>query len=303
MLDWDDLRFFLAVARHRTLAAASRHLHVTQSTVGRRLASMQAGMGVQLLRRVAGGYELTPAGESIRAGVQRVETEMLAVEQAVAGRDTRLEGVVRVAGSQMLTSHLLAPSFAALHTRHPDILIEALPDLRGEPLATNDADIVVRLRRFEHHDLVVRSIGAMTFGLYGCGAYLDRNGEPDLAEGCAGHRLITLLDDKELSAQAAWLARHAGGAKVVLRADSYETQHWSVASGGGIAILPGFRADREPGLRRIVTAEAVPRADIWLGVHRGNRHVPRVRVVLDCIAEAVRGQAAILDPPDLAAGG
>lgn len=299
VLDWDDLRFFLAVARHRSLAAAARHLRVTQSTVGRRLAALQTKMGVQLLRRVADGYELTLAGESIHAAVHRVETEMLLIEQTVAGRDIRVEGVVRVAGPQMLTSHLLAPSFATLHMHQPGILIEALPDLHGEPLATNEAEIVVRLRRFEHHDIVVRSIGTVAFGLYGSVDYLARNGHPDLGAGCAGHRLITLLNDQASSAQASWLGAHAGRAHVVLRADSYETQHWSVSCGGGIALLPRFRADLEPMLLRIDLADPampIPQAEIWLGVHRGNRDKPRVRLVLDCIAEAVRSRPTVLAP-------
>jgi DNA-binding transcriptional LysR family regulator len=178
MLDWDDLRFFLAIARHRTLAAAARELHVTQSTVGRRLASLQTGMGVRLLQRTADGYVLTLAGESIRAHVERVEAEALSVEYAVAGHDVRLEGLVRVSSSQLVTSHLLAPCFVALHSRHPGILIESHPITAGEPLASHDADIAVRLKRFEHHDVVARSIGTIAFGLYGCVAYLAQRGEP-----------------------------------------------------------------------------------------------------------------------------
>ena len=84
----------------------------------------------------------------------------------------------------------------------------------------------------------------------------------------------------------------------MLRADSYETPHWSVYNGGGLALLPRFRADAEPALRRIRTPTPVPSAEIWLGVHRENRHVPRVRTVLDTIAGAVRSQANILDPVD-----
>ena len=296
MLDWDDLRFFLAVARHRTLAAAARHLHVTQSTVSRRIAAMQEGMGVRLLQRMADGYVLTPAGESIRQHVERVESETQLVEAAVAGLDARLAGVVRVSSSQVLTSHLLAPCFAALHALHPDILIEALPDMVGKPLTTREADVVVGLRRFEHQDLVARSIGHLAFDLYACVAYLARHGEPDLGSGCAGHRLITLVDDYVLPEQAAWLAKHAGQAQVVLRADSYETQHWSANCSGGIALLPRFRADAEPALRRIATPVPAPPAEIWLGAHQENRLVPRVRAVLDCIAEVVRGKAAMLNP-------
>jgi DNA-binding transcriptional LysR family regulator len=298
MLDWDDLRFFLAIARHRTLAAAARHLHVTQSTVGRRLASLQAGMGVRLLQRTAEGYMLTLAGESIRSRVERVEAEALSVEHAVAGHDVRLEGVVRVSSSQLIMSHLLAPGFAALHARHPGILIEAHPSLAGEPLATHDADISVRLRRFEHHDVVARNIGTIAFGLYGCIAYLARRGEPDVESGCPGHQLISLLSDDEISTQSAWLAEHAGHAQVVLKADSYETQYWAATCGGGLALLPRFRADAEPALRQVRTLTPIPGAEIWLGVHRENRATPRVRTVLDCISDAIRSRAAILSPAE-----
>ncbi len=84
------------------------------------------------------------------------------------------------ASSQLLTNHLLAPALAALHARHRGILIEALPDPPGEPLATQDADVCVRLRRFEHPELVVRNLGGVAFGFYGSAAYLSRYGEPDL---------------------------------------------------------------------------------------------------------------------------
>ncbi len=298
MLDWDDLRFFLAVARHRTLSLAAKHLHVTQSTVSRRLATLQEGMGVRLLQRTAEGYVLTLAGESIRLHVERIEAEASMAERAVAGQDVRQEGLVRVASSQVLTSHLLAPSFAALHAHHRGIVIEALPNLPGEPLATQDADIAVRLRPFEHPDVVVRNIGAIAFGLYGCLAYLARQGEPDLGRGCVGHQLITMRDDHDFSAQAAWLGEHAGRAQVVLKADSYETQHWAAYCGGGLALLPRFRADAEPALHRLRTPTPIPSAEIRLGVHRENRHVPRVRTVLDCIAEAVRSRASALNPAE-----
>jgi DNA-binding transcriptional LysR family regulator len=257
-------------------------------------------MGVRLLQRAADGYMLTLAGESIRAHVERIEAETLSVERAVAGHDTRPEGLVRVTSSQLLTSHLLAPAFAALHARFRGILIESLPDLADEPLATQDAEIAVRLRRFEHHELVIRNLGALAFGLYSSLAYLGRHGEPDLNNGCPGHQLIALLDDRNLTAQAAWLAEWAGHAQVVLRADSYETQHWAVHCGSGLALLPRFRADAEPALHRIATPTPIPTAEIWLGVHRENRGVPRVRRVLDCIADAVRSRLVVLDPVERA---
>jgi DNA-binding transcriptional LysR family regulator len=170
--------------------------------------------------------------------------------------------------------------------------------MAGEPLASHDADIAVRLKRFEHHDVVARSIGTIAFGLYGCVAYLAQRGEPDVESGCPGHQLITLISDEETSAQSSWLAEHAGRSRVVLKADSYETQLWAAACGGGLALLPRFRADAEPALRRIRTLTQIPVAEIWLGVHRENRATPRIRMVLDCISDAARSRTALLNPSE-----
>lgn len=298
MLDWDDLRFFLAVARHRTLAGAAKHLHVTQSTVSRRLASLQSSMGVRLLNRVTGGYLPTLAGESILSHVERIETEALCVERAVSGHDVRLEGMVRVSGPQLITSHLLAPSFAALYTTHPGILIEVSPEVSDDLFANREAEIVLRLGRFETQGLIARKLGEVSFALYACLAYLARSGLPDLVEGCPGHQLITLAEHHEPSIQTSWLAEHAGRARVTLRADSYETQHWAAYCGGGLALLPRFRSDQEPALRRVHSSVAVPAAEIWMGVHQEHRHVPRVRIVLDLIAEAVRSRIDVLTPTE-----
>ena len=127
-------------------------------------------------------------------------------------------------------------------------------------------------------------------------SYLARYGDPDLESGSPGHLLVTPLDSRNLASQTAWLAQNAGRAHVVLRADSYETRHWTASVGGGLAMLPRSRADAEPALRQIETPTPIPSAEIWLGVHSENRHVPRVRIVLDCIAEAARARAAILNP-------
>jgi DNA-binding transcriptional LysR family regulator len=296
-MDWNDLRFFLAVARSGTLSAAAKRLNVTQSTVGRRLASLEGNMGVRLLQRVADGYEPTLAGEMIRPYVERIEADALSLELEVSGTDTRLEGVVRVTSLHMVASHLLAPCFAKLQHLHPSIMIEMIPNLPPTALSAHDVDISVRLTPFEQHELVVRSMGHMSFGLYGSVSYLDRYGQPDTVAGCVGHRLITALDP-HLPAQAAWLAEHAGDAKTVMKSDSYEVQHSGVMCGGAIALLPRFRADAELILRRIDTHVPIPGAEISLAVHRENRHTPRVRTVLDCIFETVRGRAGTLNPAE-----
>ncbi len=295
-MDWDDLRFFLALIREKSLAGAAKRLHVTQSTVGRRLTSLEARLGVRLVQRTSEGYVPTLAGEAVRQHVERAEAEMHSVERAVGGLDMRLGGVVRVASTPLLASHVLAPCAAALYTHYPEISMVLLSHFPVPDRAAHEADVFVQLRRFDQSDLVIRRIGTLAFGLYASLAYLNRYGSPDLNEGCAGYHLVAMKDESELSEQAGWLADVAGRAQVLLRTDSRETLFWAALQAGGMALLPRFRGDREPALHRLETSSPPPGASIWLAVHENIKHMPRIRAVLDCIVETFRRTAATMDP-------
>ena len=299
MLDWDDLRFFLAIVRTGSLSAAARDLRVTQSTVGRRLASLESSLGARLLHRTPDGYVPTLAGEAILAQAKRIEEQALAVERTVGGRDALLEGVVRVTAVETLASHALAPAFCALQLGHPEIGIELLANVRHMSLAMREADIAVRLTRFEQHDLVTRRIGAMAHGLYASPAYLKRHGAPDFTAGCAGHQLVTGLDGAEVPQLANWLAEIAPRATVALRTDSPEAQVQAGLCGQGLVCLPRLRGDALPDeLQRLRPPVDQALVEIWLAVHKDNRRIMRIRLVLDAVATAIRDLAARLDPPD-----
>jgi DNA-binding transcriptional LysR family regulator len=292
MLDWDDLRFFLAVARKGSLSAAARDLRCTQSTVGRRLASLEGGLGVRLLNRTPSGYVATPAGESVLAHAQRLEAEAMAVQRTVAGRDTRLEGRVTVASIESVANKILAPCFAALHRDYPEVLIELVPSHRHLSLSGRDADISIHQVRPEQHEVVVRRIGNIAFGLYASPDYLNRFGTPDFAAGCAGHRVIALPDDLGCLPQVRWLADLTTKARIVVRTGSYETRFYSALAGDGMACFPRFHADDVPGLKRLDDPPIpAPVAELWLAVHKDNRNVRRIRAVIRSIADAVAKHA------------
>ncbi|UVF22388.1 LysR family transcriptional regulator (plasmid) [Microvirga terrae] len=296
MLDWDDLRFFLAIARQGSLTAAARELRVAQSTVGRRLSSLEASLGVRLLHRTPEGYTLTLAGQDVLNQAERVEVEVLGVERSVGGRDVKLEGVVRVTCTETIAAHVLAPCFAALQGQHPGILVELMPNPHVVSLSMRQADIAVRLVRSEQHDLIVRRIGQIAFGLYASPVYLGKHGEPDFEAGCPGHRLMTLLDDVEIDPQAQWLSELAARASLGMQTSSHEALLSAARAGGGLACLARFRADPDPGLRRLETPLPPPVTEIWLAVHKDSRSTPRIRAALSAIAEAVKGLAPSLSP-------
>jgi DNA-binding transcriptional LysR family regulator len=286
-VDWDDLRFFLAVTRQGGLSAAAKELQVAQSTVGRRLASLETSLGVRLLIRTPDGYMSTEAGELVRARAERLEAETLSLERLVGGRDERLDGLVRVTCAETI-SQLVAPCLASLLALHPNITVELTPDPGRLSLSRREADVSVRLAQPGQHELVVRNIGTVSFGLYASPAYLDRYGDVDFTGGCAGHFLITQHDETQTGAQNLWLTAAAPCARVALHTDSHEAAVSAAVHGGGIACLARFRADREIGLTRLTTPTPSPTAQIWLVVHKDNRHIARVRAVLTHINQFIK---------------
>jgi DNA-binding transcriptional LysR family regulator len=287
MLDWDDLRFFLAVARAGSLSAAARELRCTQTTVGRRLASLEAGLGVKLLNRTPRGYVATLAGEGVRNHAERIEVEALSVERVLAGQDTRLEGRVTVACIESIANLILAPCFARLHQNYPGVVIELLPPDR-QLLARRQADISIHHVRPKQREIIVRKIGRVAFGLYASLDYLERMGAPNFADGCTGHRIIALPDQFCDLPQMQWLAGLTTKAHVVLRTASYEPRVHSLLAGDGMAYLPLFHGDQIPGLTRIdETPTPAPVVDLWLATHKDSRNVRRIRAVIEAIASAV----------------
>ncbi len=306
MLDWDDLRYFLAIARLGSLSAAAKHLHVAQSTVGRRLASLEASLGVRLLNRTPDGYLPTIAGQDVRNQAERVEVEASALERSVGGLDTRLAGLVRVTCSETIASNLVAPCFGSLHVQHPDIMIELIPNPRELSLSMREADISVRMRQPDQRDLVVRRIGTVAYALYASPDYLERHGEPDYTGGCPGHHLITQLDGIQDATQTEWLAELAPRARIALQTTSHAAALAAALHGGGLASLIRFRADQEEGLIRVKVPpphSSIPKSGIFLVVHKDNRKTPRIRVALDHITQWVRGLADRLEPSDHAVAG
>jgi DNA-binding transcriptional LysR family regulator len=298
MLDWDDLRFFLAVARTGSLSAAARELRCTQSTVGRRLASLEAGLGVRLLNRTPRGYVVTAGGVNVLDHAKRVEDAALAVERIVAGQDARLEGSVTVACIESVANNILAPCFAALHRDHPEVAIELVPATRHLSLPGRDADISIHQVRPEQHEVVVRRIGSIAFGLYASPDYLERLSVPDFTSGCAGQLVIALPDDLGHLPQVRWLAELTSKARIVLKTGSYESRFHSALAGDGMACLPRFHADKVPGLSRInETPTPPPVADLWLAAHKDNQNIRRIRAVIQSITDAVSGHLKRIPAP------
>lgn len=287
MLEWDDLRTFLAITRHGNLSAAARALKVTQTTMGRRLEGLHQRAGARLLQKTPTGFVLTVVGHSVLANVERMEAEALAVERTITGQDARLEGEVRITTVETFGARVLVPLFAELRRKQPGLVIELITDTRALSLSRREADIAVRLAQFEQQDAVVRKIGEMAFGLFASTEYLESSGAPDFKAGAPGHAVIALQQDLALLPEARWLDELTRLAEVVLRSNSRDAHLQAALAGYGIACLPKYLAS-STGLVEMPTRKDPLRRGIWTGVHRDTRHVPRIRIVLDHLTDGLK---------------
>jgi len=128
-LDWDDIRYFVELARQEKLSATARVLRVEHSTVARRIGMLEARLGVRLFDRMPKHWILTVEGEALLAQARRVEDEALAFARAGAGAAT-LRGVVRLSAPPVFASAFLVPRLGALRARWPGIALEISGEIR-----------------------------------------------------------------------------------------------------------------------------------------------------------------------------
>ena len=286
-MDWDDVRSFLAIARARSLSGAARELGVRQSTMSRRLEALEAKSGARLLQRTPRGYDLTALGEAVLGNAERMEAEAISVERLVQGRDVALSGTVRLTTVEVIAEMVLPQVTACLQSQYPGISLDVLSDPRSLNLSRREADLAIRMVRFDGAELISRRIATLSNALYASEDYVAAHG--DIASNGA-HTIITVLDDQANLPEARWLTEQVPNARLALRSNSRTMQMAAAKAGLGIACLPCILADGT-GLRRLGTTKSGPAREVWLGVHADLRQMPRIRAVINAL-DAVCGQMA-----------
>jgi DNA-binding transcriptional LysR family regulator len=287
MIDWSDLQFCLAVARHGTLSAAAKALDVTQPTVGRRVAAFEQRLGAKLFVRSVRGWTLTEVGESVLQHAEHMQAHAHSAENLASGRDAGVVGRVRITASEWMICSVLGPALAPYLARHPALCLELIADVRHLSLVKREADIALRPSRFTHKEIVQREVAVIAFGLYASETYLARHGLPDFARGCPGHTFVNATDDMNNLADYEWLPPLAANAHVAVRTNGREPMARLAAAGVGITCLPRYLGDAQPSLRRLQTPTPGPERQLWVGVHRSARQTPRIRVALSFITEGL----------------
>lgn len=291
---WDDVRFFLAVARSGSLSGAARSLGVGHVTVGRRIASLESQLRVTLFSRTPDGFATTSAGDAILRQCMAMESAAFDLERIAAGRDALLAGSVRLTTTGALAYQVVGPAIASLRRTYPELQVDLNVGVRSLDIARRDADIALRFARPSAPDLVCRKLGEVGFTLYAAPEYLASAGALIRGQGLAGHDLITFTGAPAATSPF-FLDESLEGARTALRCDDAFIQREAAANGMGIAELACFLGDDAAGLVRVWPDASPTRRSAWLIVHQDMRRSARIRAVSAAIGDAFRSQRAILD--------
>ena len=302
MLDWNDLRYFLAVARNGSTLAAARALRVSQTTVARRIAALEQALKLPLFEKRQAGYALTPAGEELLVRAEQVERAAGGFAEAAAAHARDLSGMVRITTEEVYAIGLLAPLLRELHDIHPEIVIDLDTSQAIRDLGAGEADISLRSTKDpQPAGLVGRRLGVDDWTLYCSRDYAERNGVPATLAKLKRHPIIGGGGGNLWVHYQAWLRTLGLERQIAMHHATSAGLLTGVRSGFGIAVLPCVVADADADLIRCIP----PRTDhgrvLWLFTHERVRHSPRVRAVIDFLYDRLSGHVRRLEQKKAAA--
>lgn len=286
MTGWDDLRFLLAVCRAGTLTGAARALGCSQPTVSRRMAALAGRHGGALFETLSGRYVPTAVGRSLAERAERIEREIHALAGEMDHLGARPAEAVRLTAPEGLGLVVIAPRLDAFRRAHPDIDLLLVAEAQVVDLSRREADLALRFVRPSQHELVVRRVATIPFGLYASVRYLRDH--PEAAAGAPAD-LIGLHESMEESPESRWLRAEHPGARLRVRVRSTLALQAAILAGAGAGVLPDYLAT-DPALRAL--APAAVRRDVHLVYHRALRASPRIRAVGRFAAECVAQRGA-----------
>jgi DNA-binding transcriptional LysR family regulator len=292
--NWDDIIFFLEVARSRNLVRAGQKLRVDHTTVSRRVRELERSLDTTLFRRSKSGFSLTEAGLRLLQFAEGMENNANAIVESVVGSErTDAAGAVRIASMEGIGSMYLTACMADFNKLYPSIQVELITDTRLLDMTRREADVFVSFFRPKGRRLSVKKIGEFRIFLYAASAYLARHRAPADLKDLETHGFIDFIDEHILIKENRWLSDILRPRHVVFRSTSLVSQYIAASNGLGIAMLPSYVAAHNRDLRPVLPRYFSTR-DIWLSVHEDLLHIGRIKAVTSFLEKRVAADADYL---------
>ncbi len=283
-MNWDDMRYFLALARTHRLSTAGDELGVKHTTVARRLKALETALGTRLFERLPDGYAMTRAGENLYQKALLMEEQAQAVDRQVFGLDAQLQGGLTLTAAHDVFDRLVIPHLHRFKQAYPGIDLQLLSSTGLADLSTRQADIALRLTPKPPDYLVGRKVLPLGIGLYASENYLGANH--------ARASLVLWNDETEFPA---WAQQHFADAEVSIRANDVTTLLACMRAHMGVSMLPCYIGDRADDLRRLDLELAASSWGVWVLSHVDLRATARVRVCREFLIDIIQQQAGLIE--------
>jgi DNA-binding transcriptional LysR family regulator len=289
-MQWDDLRYVLAVSRAGSALRAAAALGVNQTTVLRRLDALEAALGVPVFERRTSGQVLTRAGRLVAEAAERMEDEARGLDSALAAQRRTVTGSVRFTTSEVLAGRLVTPCMRAFHALYPGVPVELITADERLDIARGEADVALRAAaRPEGAGIVAQRMPDLDWTVYCSRAYAAERGLPTTREALRGHDVVGLEGRMGQLPGGRWLSAATPGSAVPVRSNSFVSLVSNLKAGLGLGALPTIIGDAEADLVRCLPPPPELKAELWLIVREDLKGEPHVRAFTDFLASYVRG--------------
>ncbi|TCR75571.1 LysR family transcriptional regulator [Rhizobium sp. BK376] len=289
MIDWDDIRYFLAVAREGSVRAAAEGLGVYHSTVLRRVAQLEERLGAQMFEKLPSGYRLTSAGEEVLELANQMEASSHQLETRLLGRDQSVRGLLRVTLAPALATHLLMPDFAEFARLHPDIEMDVLSSGELVNLTNREADVAIRVV-YDRKTLPLNLHGLKGPEVFG-GVYISRDRLSARRGGASDPVRWIVISSHGVPDWAS--EGEVRTTEVPFRVTDAEAQIVAVRQGLGITTLPCFVGDADPLLTRVPGTDLHIYGTLFLLTQGETRKTKRVRAFTEFLSRRLAGYAPL----------
>ncbi|GHF26555.1 LysR family transcriptional regulator [Kordiimonas sediminis] len=291
MLNWNDLKYFLAMAESGSLSGAAKKLRVSQPTLSRRLTTLEESIGKDLFARTRNGLELTAIGEQLIHHAQHMKDDVHAIERLVTGEDQALKGSVSISAIEMIGAGWLVEQMKPFHDQFSNITVEINVENNTVDLLRREADIALRMFRPNQSDLIARKTVTIHYSYYASKDYIEKHGMPTY-DNLKDHNAIIPGDEMMARVKAGPIKSKLFEMKPVFRSNSLMSLYSAVKAGYGVGACICIFGDNDPDLVRLFDNHIVVSTDLWLVSHAELKRSARIRAVYDYLGDMLLSNKA-----------
>ncbi len=273
-MNWDNVKVFLAVERAGSIAGAGNALSIDESTVARRLKSLEEALEARLFYTLNGNRKLSAFGEQILHSAQEMEAAKFNIEAASRNAREKPSGTISISASTMVARHILMPRVGDFRCNYPDMILELSASNDIADLTRLEADIAIRMVRPREGDYTIRKIGKIEYGVY---EHRDHRGSRQWI-GFAGP-LAEISHVKDVSENL--------GKPPCITTNEPSLMLEAVLTGKVAAILPRFVGDKMNELVRVETMPSKQRG-CWFVFRSDMNTAPNIRIAMEWIKRCFR---------------